>query len=430
MPRTTWLQRAPNATGRRCRGAARWPPRRVSAAAHAAMGSLDVEAARRDTPGCSGVAHFNNAGSSLPSAPVVEAGKEWLDLEAEIGGYEAVARRPEVLRKPYTSIAELVNCSPDEVAVVTSATIAWQQVFFGIPFQPGDRILTSQAEYGSNFINFLQVAQRFGAKIEVIPETPDGDIDSKALAAMLVGPTPPRLVAITHVPTSSGRVYDAAAVGAATRAAGVPYLLDACQSVGQMPIDVQRIGCDFLTATGRKYLRAPRGCGFLFASKAAMQLFPPAMLDVWGAEWESASSFSMAPTARRYESYEMSFAAKAGLGVAVQYALDLSLESIWERVQALADALRAGLCGVPGVEVADKGRTLCGIVSFTKEEVAAEAVQKALAESGINVSVSQRRSTVLDFDERSLQAVVRASVHYYNTEEEVSALVAAVANVR
>mmetsp|Transcript_29833 Transcript_29833/g.84086 ORF Transcript_29833/g.84086 Transcript_29833/m.84086 type:complete len:273 (+) Transcript_29833:1527-2345(+) len=265
---------------------------------------------------------------------------------------------------------------------------------------------------------------RFGVTIEVIPEDADGDIDLVALQSMLMAEDNlPALVAVTHVPTSSGRVYDAAAVGALTAAAGVPLLLDACQSVGQMPIDVKDIGCDFLTATGRKYLRAPRGCGFLYASRSSMSKFMPAMLDVWGAELQSPSSFAVNPTARRYEAYEMSFAAKVGLAAAVQYALTLSVEATWERIQFLAETLRSELCKVSGVHVLDKGKLLCGIVSFCKDGALPEEIKSGLTAAGVNVSVSKRSSTFIDFDARGLESVVRASVHYYNTEEEIHTLV-------
>lgn len=195
--------------------------------------------------------------------------------EAFLGGYEAVDASGSALRRPYTALAALLNCEPHELAVVTSATAAWQQVVYGLAWtwRPGDRVLTCVAEYGSNAIALLQLAKHTGISIEVVPETDDGDVDIPALQRMLAsnGPLgrPPVLVSLTHVPTSSGRVYDAAAVGAACRAAGVPFLLDACQSVGQLPVDVRAIGCDFLSGTGRKYLRAPRGSGFLFCRRYA-----------------------------------------------------------------------------------------------------------------------------------------------------------------
>lgn len=222
---------------------------------------------RRDTPGCATVKHFNNAGSSLPPHQVLDAVTSYLRLEAQIGGYEAAEQSAAELQRPYTALATMLNCVPEEIAVVSSATAAWQQVFYGLPLRQGQRILCSRAEYGSNYIAFLQVCRRSGAVVESIPDDAAGDIDLQALEAACARQPPPALVSISHIPTGSGGVYNAAGVGQIARRYGIPYLLDACQSVGQLPLDVQLIGCDFLSATGRKYLRGPRGSGFLFASR-------------------------------------------------------------------------------------------------------------------------------------------------------------------
>lgn len=320
--------------------------------------------------------------------------------------------------------------------MVTSATEAWQQVVYGLAaaWRPGDVVLTSLCEYGSNYIALLQLQRRTGIDIKVIPETPAGDLDLPALERLLEidGSSPGSrvvLVAINHVPTSSGRTYDAAGVGALTRAAGVPFLLDACQSVGQMPLDVAAIGCDFLSGTGRKYLRGPRGSGFLYAAHTAAAALEPATLDNTGATWTDAGSYTLRDSARRFERYEMSFAAKAGLGAAAAQLLEVGVDRAWARIQALAGALRAALAAIEGVNVQDRGATLCGIVSFTVAGRGADDVQRGLAARGINVSVSRTPSSRLDFEVRGLAEVVRASVHYYNTEEEVAAAAAAVADI-
>lgn len=372
--------------------------------------------------------HLNNAGCSIPSQHTLQEVQDYLRREATRGGYETFDACSAALHRPYTALAALLNCSADEIAIVTSATAAWQQVIYGLAWtwQPGDRVFTSVAEYGSNYIALLQLARRTGVDIDVIPETPDGDIDTVALEAMLSTGKPPVLVSICHVPTSSGRVYDAAAVGALCRAAGVMFMLDACQSAGQLPLDVHRIGCDFLTATGRKYLRGPRGSGFLFCRQDALSRFEPGFLDNTGASWSGRDSYTLAPTAKRFESYEMSFAAKVGLGVAVDECVQLGIDRIWDRIQQLADALRAGLQALPGVAVQDRGRVLCGLVSFTVAGTPADQVQQGLARQHINVSVSRTPSSRIDFEQRGLSEIVRASVHYYNTEEQLQRFLDAV----
>jgi selenocysteine lyase/cysteine desulfurase len=378
----------------------------------------DLSRARRDTPGCEEVLHFNNAGASLIPEPVLDATVSHLRLEARVGGYEAAGRSREAIERVYDATAALIGCNPDEVAVVENATRAWDMAFYSVPFEPGDRILTAMAEYASNYIPFLQVARRTGAKVEPVPNDEHGQLSVEALREMVDERA--KLIAITHVPTNGGLVNPAAAVGEVAREAGVLYLLDACQSIGQVPIDVNTIGCDMLSATGRKYLRGPRGTGFLYVRRTVLEDLEPPFLDLHAAEWTGRNSFEIRRDARRFENWETNFAGKAGLGVAVDYALEWGLEKIWERVKTLAEDLRAQLGELPGVEVRDLGAERCGIVSFGVEERAAEDVSRRLSGEGINTSVSPASSTLLDMQDRNLEALVRASVHYYNTEEEVS----------
>jgi cysteine desulfurase/selenocysteine lyase len=378
----------------------------------------DLSRARRDTPGCEEVLHFNNAGASLMPQPVLDATVSHLRLEARIGGYEAAGSSREAIERVYDASAALIGCDRDEIAVVENATRAWDMAFYSMPLGPGDRILTAMAEYASNYIAFLQVARRTGARVEPVPNDEHGQLSVDALREMLDERV--KLIAITHVPTNGGLVNPAAAVGEVARDAGVLYLLDACQSIGQVPVDVETIGCDMLSATGRKYLRGPRGTGFLYVRRAVLEDLEPPFLDLHAAEWTGAESFEIRSDARRFENWETNFAGKVGLGVAVDYALGWGLEAIWERVRTLAEDLRSRLDDLPGVEVRDLGAERCGIVTFSAQDHAAEDVSRRLSAEGINTSVAPPSSTLLDTQNRNLGPLVRASVHYYNTEEEVS----------
>ena len=384
---------------------------------------FDIERARRDTPGAARVAHLNNAGAALPPSQVTDAVVAHLRRESQMGGYEAAEAAADQVEHTYAAIAQLIGARVDEIAVVENATRAWDMAFYGLTLGPGDRILTARAEYASNVIAFLQVARRTGAVIEVIDNDESGQLSISDLRRRLDdGNGPVKLVAITHVPTQGGLVNPAEEVGAAAREAGVPYLLDACQSIGQLPVDVEAIGCDMLSATGRKFLRGPRGTGFLYVRRDFIDQIEPPFLDLHAATWTAPDTYEIRPDARRFENWETNYAAKIGLGVAVDYALSWGLEAIEERVTGLADRLRERLTNIEGVQVQDQGQRRCGIVTFTVDGVPAQTVQRQLSDRGVNVSVSLVDYARLDLPTRSLPDLVRASVHYYNTDDELDQL--------
>jgi len=388
--------------------------------------ALDVVRLRDETPGCAEVAHFNHAGSSLMPQPVIDALFGHLEREIRTGGYEAEDEAAARIDAVYGSIATLIGGAPDEVAIVENATRAWDMAFYGIPFESGDCILTSVAEYGSNAIAFLQVARR-GVRVEVVPNDEHGQLDVAKLAEMLDEKV--KVVAVTHMPTNGGLVQPAAAIGRLARQAGALYLLDACQTVGQMPLDVRQIGCDILSATSRKFLRGPRGVGFLWVRRPVIDRIVPPFLDIRAAEWTGPEEYVVHPSARRFENWESNVAGKVGMGAAVDYALDLGLDAIWARVHRQADLLRRRLAEIPGVAVHDLGAVKGGIVTFTVAGMDPPAVLTALREQAINVSTSSPSSTRWDMETRGLRGLVRASVHYLTTDEEVEQLGAAVARL-
>lgn len=381
------------------------------------MPAFDLTRARTETPGCAEVLHFNNAGAALMPQPVLDALTQHLQREAQTGGYEAAAEAHDAVERTYDALARLLQCQREEVALVENATRAWDMAFYAFPFRPGDRILTAQASYASNYIAFLQVAQRTGARIEVVPNDAHGQVDVAALQDRLDERV--KLIALTHIPTNGGLINPAAEVGAVAQAAGIPFLLDACQSAGQVPLEVQALGCDLLSATGRKFLRGPRGTGFLYVRQALLETLEPPFLDLHAATWVAPDRYEMRRDARRFETWESFVAGRIGLGVATAYALGWGLEAIEARVQHLASMLRKQLRTLPGVQVHDVGQQQCGIVTFSAYQQSAAAIQNQLRAQGINVSVAVPSSTLLDASARNLPEMVRASVHYYNSEAEV-----------
>jgi cysteine desulfurase/selenocysteine lyase len=382
---------------------------------------IDIDRIRADTPGVARLVYFDNAGAALMPIPVVEAMKRHIDLETEIGGYAAAELESGRLGSIYGSVARLVNAAPDEIALTENATVAWQMAFYALRFREGDRILTVEAEYAANYVAYLQIAKRTGATIEVVPSDDSGEIDVGSLERMLDERV--KLIAMTWIPTNGGLVNPAAAVGKIARGRGIPYLLDACQAMGQIAVDVDAIGCDMLSATGRKFLRGPRGTGFLYVRRAMLDRLEPPMIDHFGAPWVSRDEYRLRDDARRFETWENNYAARLGLGVAVDYALDVGLGPIEERCRLLADRLRAGLDAIRGIEIRDLGRAPAAIVSFTVEGHEAGAVVSDAAAAGITIGVSNPSSTRLDAEARSLPPIVRASPHYYNTEAEIDRLI-------
>jgi cysteine desulfurase/selenocysteine lyase len=380
--------------------------------------TFDLERARAETPGCARVLHFNNAGAALMPQPVIDAVIAHLEREARSGGYEAAEAAHDAVEHVYDTAAALINCHRDEIAIVENATRAWDMAFYSLPLSAGDRILTAMAEYASNYIAYLQVAKRTGAVIEAIPNDEHGQLSVEALRRMIDERV--KLIAITHVPTNGGLVNPAAAVGQVARAAGIPYLLDACQSVGQLPVDAEEIGCDMLSATGRKYLRGPRGTGFLYVRRTMIERLEPPFLDDHAATWVARDRYEIRPDARRFENWETNYSTKIGLGVAIDYARQWGIETTWARIRALAEALRERLAALPGVTVRDIGAERCGIVTFTIEGHDPAALVDALLSRGINVSLTTTAGTRLDMESRDLTRMVRASVHYYNSEDEIA----------
>ncbi len=380
----------------------------------------DVARLRAETPGCAGVAHFNHAGSSLMPQPVIDTVIGHIEREALIGGYEAEDDAAARLAAVYRSIARLLNAAPEEIAVVENATRAWDMAFYAIPLTAGDRILTSVAEYASNALAFFQVAAR-GVAVEVVPNDEQGQLSVAALADMLDERV--KVIAVSHMPTNGGLVQPAAAIGQLARQAGAIYVLDACQTAGQLPLDVEAIGCDILSATSRKFLRGPRGVGFLYVRGALVEQLIPPFIDLHAATWTGPTSYTLRPDARRFENWESNVAGKIGLGVAIDYALDLGLDAIWARIEPTAALLRSRLGAILGVTLHDLGAVKGGITTFTVDGIAAREIEPRLRAQGINVSISTTSSTRWDMDARGLDSLVRASVHYLTTEEEIERLV-------
>lgn len=391
--------------------------------------SIDVEKVRAETPGCASVVHLNNAGASLPPTVVLDSVVEYLQAEAVVGGYELAADRAATLETVYANASLLLGGASENWAFVESATRAWNAAFSALRFQPGDRVLSTRSEYPSNMAGILRAREIQGVEVVVVPDDESGQVDVAALESMLDSRT--RLVSVTHVPTQGGLINPAQRIGEILRETPILYQLDACQSVGQLPVSVEEIGCDILSFTGRKFIRGPRATGMVWASDDALsQMANPAGVDMQGATWDAPLTITPLPSARRFEPYEVFFAGKVGLAVALDYAASIGIEAIASRNAELSGRLRSRLTEISGVTMRDKGIEKSAIVTFTVDGHDPAAIRRDLRTMAINVSTSSETSARLDFPDRHLDHVVRASVHYYNTTAEIDVLVNAIANLR
>lgn len=378
---------------------------------------IDIEKLRAETPGCQQVLHFNNAGAALSPTPVIDAIKHHLDLEAMIGGYEAAHAESNKIESFYDRVAQLINCDREEIAFAENATRAWDMAFYSLKFKAGDCIITSTSEYISNYLSLLQIAKHTGAHIEIIRNDASGQLDIEDLQNKVNDKV--KLIAITHVPSQGGLINPAVEVGKIANKMNIPYLLDAAQSIGQMPIDVKAIGCDFLCATGRKFLRGPRATGFLYVKKSRIAQCEPPFINFYVAKWTADDDYVIRSDARRFETSEQNMASKIGLSIAIEYALTLGLPIIWDRIQFLAQKLRQQLQEISSIELHDLGLHQCGIVTFASKNKSAIDIQKQLAKRKMNTVIRLPEDARLDMMKRNSPALVRASIHYYNTEDEI-----------
>src|SRR2546423_11027340 len=389
---------------------------------------VELDRWRRDTPGCRDRIHLNNAGAGLMPRPVLDALTEHLAREAAIGGYEAADEAEPRVRETYALVGRLVGAAPRTIALVENATVAFSQALSAFDFRPGDRIVTTRTDYPSNQLMYLSLAQRAGVETVRADDLPEGGVDPESVRRLARDPRT-RLVALSWVPTNSGLVQDASSVGVVCAELGVPYLVDACQSVGQMAIDVNALKCDFLAATGRKFLRGPRGLGFLYVSDRLLERGAfPLFLDMRGADWTDPDAFRLADGARRFENWEFAYALVAGLGAAARYALAVGSGGR-ERAHRLAALLRQLLAEIPGVRVLDRGRERCAIVSLGVAGRGGGGLKLRLPDPGLKPSSAGRTSGGLDMDDKGATSVLRFSPHYYNTEDELDAAVGTLAEL-
>jgi len=390
---------------------------------------MDLAALRADTPGCTNRVHLNNAGASLMPRPVVRDVLGHIERETEIGGYEAEAEAKDRIEESRRALGALLGTTGGRMAFMPHATSAFSTALSSVKLDRGDVIATTRADYVSNQIAYLSLQHRYGVEVVRAADAPEGGVDLQAMEG-IIHRRRPKVVAVTHAPSNSGLIQDVASVGAMCRARDLVYVVDACQSVGQMPVDAEQIGCDFLSGTARKYMRGPRGVGFLYVSDRVLDTgLEPLFLDMRGADWIADDLYQPAPDARRFESWEFEWGLVLGMGTAARYATDLGLEPIRDRARALASSLREGLAEIDGVTVLDRGPELGATVSVSAAGWQSGDLVRALRERGINTTSQTVTDAVIDYGAKGVDGALRISPHYYNLESEVTQVIEALGEI-
>jgi cysteine desulfurase / selenocysteine lyase len=380
---------------------------------------MNLDQIRQDIPGYQDKLFFNSAGSSLSPAVVNQTIKTHLDLEEDIGGYAAMSREQDRVEDFYTYGAQMLQTQKHNIAYAYNATDAYARALSSIPFKHGDVILTTKDDYISNYIAFLSLQKRQGVQLITVRNTSDNEIDLEDMEDQMRQHNPV-LVAVTHIPTSSGLVQDVASVGVLCRRYGAWYIVDACQSLGQLPLDVNEIGCDFLSATGRKWMRGPRGTGLLYVSDRALKSgLEPLLIDMRGALWIEKDQYQAVESAQRYELWENNYALILGMSEAMKYAQKIGMENIASYNKILSSKLRDGLRQIDGIHVQDIGKSLCNIVTWSTHDRNLEKISHYLDAHKVFYSVSQRSNAIIDFEEKEIDWAIRFSPHYFNTEAEI-----------
>ena len=354
--------------------------------------------------------------------PVVEAVTNHIRLEAEIGGYEAARAQSTLIGAAYDKLGAVIGAQKENVAITANATDAFARALSSIPFAKGDVIVGAWSEYASNQIQFLSLAERVGLELVRAPITDAGVTDLEKLDE-IINAKKPKLVASVHINTSCGIVEDVYAIGEICRRRNTSYLVDGCQSLGQGAIDVGKMGCDFFSATSRKFLRGPRGAGLLYVSDRVLDAgYAPLFIDLAGAELLDATHYKTASNAKRFEDWEFSYAVLLGFGAAAEYALNIGLDQIGSRIKTVAAHLRTTIADLNGWRVLDSGKGTAPIIPIHTENAEGETAFQALIDNKVNATLIPKRWAPMDESLKEAGWAIRISPHYYTSSEDADKL--------
>lgn len=372
---------------------------------------------RRDTPGLKGRLNLDNAGSSFMATPVIERMKAALEQDVLLGGYVAQEQQQNELDDIYPTLAALFGGLATDYAVVGSAVDGWTKAFYSLPLELGDNIVTAYTEYCANYVAYLQLKEKRGVEIRVARMAAEGGVDLEHLESLVDANT--KLISITHMPSSSGEIVDVAAVGRIARKHDILFQLDACQSAGHIPLNVNDLGCDIMTGTARKFLRGPRGIGFLYVNERARQKMEPIVLTNQSAAWVQSDKYDLRSDTRVFEAWERSVVNQLGFKAALDYYQNIGVKEAGHTLLNVADYLRSGLAVKSNVSMTCPHSARSAIITFNLTGLSPEDVKMRMEGHGISTQIASVNHTRLDLEARQIDKAVRVSPHYYTTSEDV-----------
>ncbi|MFI8106512.1 aminotransferase class V-fold PLP-dependent enzyme [Streptomyces sp. NPDC086023] len=371
--------------------------------------------------------HLNTAGAGLMPAEVVDVMADHLAQEAAEGAYETELRHADTLDKGvYEALASVLDAPVDDVALFDNATRAWSSAVGALRLTGTGRVWITPYEYAGNLILWTELRRRTGLRVEVVPLTPSGDLDLDWMRRNIREDV--AVVSVPHVPSGCGIVNPVEEIGRILAPWPCLYLVDACQSVGQLDVSVRRIGCDLLTGAGRKFLCGPRGTGFAAIGPRLRAAATPLFHDLHVADVTALHDYEVhTDSARRFEYAERSAAAVRGLDAALRHHLARTAEpGTGHDARA---AIRDAIAAVPGTRLIDPGTRHASLVTFVCADVSAARIRAELAARGVSVWVAQGNHTPLYLPGQGVDHAVRVSPHHYTSPQDTEVFARALREV-
>lgn len=387
------------------------------------MKTADV---RRDIPLLEEVIYLDAASTTPTPRPVVEAMNDYFynyNANTGRGAYGIANKATQKMEEARTKMARFVNSEPDEIILTKNTTEAINLVAHSLKVGKGDNIVVPNIEHHSNLIPWINL-KRQGVELRMVNADEHGIVHPDAVDKVVDENT--RLVTITHISNAIGSVQPVEEIAEITEDRGSLYLIDAAQSVGHFKVDVKKLKADFVAFPGHKALLGPVGTGFLYCGKDSQDELEPLLLGGGTVENVTLDNFNLAEAPACFEGGTQNIAGLIGLGAAIDYLGRIGLSKLEKHGKKLTEALYQGIQDVENVTLYGSPENIYGIVSFNIDNINPHDVAKILDEtrsicvrSGFHCAIP----SIKHIGAYDLDGTVRASMHYYNTLEEIDALV-------